>query len=88
MGLGRGDSVSKRTAICVLPCLVAAMMFAGCAPPAEDNPQPAEETPAIPVIDAIGQSLSKNKCKSQFIDEAYSRRYRFGKERLSGASGQ
>ena len=46
MGLGRGDFMSKRTAICVLPCLVAAMMFAGCAPPAEDNPQPAEATPA------------------------------------------
>lgn len=38
--------MSKRIVVRVLPYLTAAMVLAGCAPPAEENPPPVEETPA------------------------------------------
>ena len=37
--------MSNRIVTCVLPSLMAAMLVAGCAPPAQESPQPAEETP-------------------------------------------
>ena len=45
--------MSKRIVVPVLPYLTAAMVLAGCAPPAEQNPPPVEETPAPDSLETL-----------------------------------